>query len=59
MLKMALDAIDQRILSALQGNARLSNVELANQAGLSPSPCLRRVRALDEDYCKWNDLMAI
>jgi Lrp/AsnC family leucine-responsive transcriptional regulator len=49
MLKMALDAIDQRILSALQGNARLSNVELANQAGLSPSPCLRRVRALEDE----------
>ena len=49
MLQMALDAIDQRILTALQGNARLSNVELAGCAGLSPSPCLRRVRALEQE----------
>ena len=49
MLQTALDAIDQRILAALQGNARLSNVELAGQAGLSPSPCLRRVRALEQE----------
>lgn len=49
MPKIALDQIDQRILAALQANARLSNVELANQAGLSPSPCLRRVRGLEED----------
>jgi len=44
-----LDAIDQRILSALQGNARLSNVELAQHAGLSASPCLRRVRTLEDE----------
>ena len=44
-----LDAIDQRILAELQKNARLSNVELADRAGLSPSPCLRRVRTLEED----------
>jgi len=49
MPQTALDAIDQRILSALQGNARLSNVELAQYAGLSASPCLRRVRALEEE----------
>lgn len=49
MPQIALDQIDQRILAALQANARLSNVELANQAGLSPSPCLRRVRGLEED----------
>ena len=42
-----LDAIDRRILKALQANARLSNVELADHAGLSPSPCLRRVRRLE------------
>lgn len=48
MSKMALDAIDQRILAELQANARLSNVELAQKAGLSPSPCLRRVRAMEE-----------
>lgn len=44
-----LDGIDQRILSQLQGNARLSNVDLADAVGLSPSPCLRRVRALEEE----------
>jgi DNA-binding Lrp family transcriptional regulator len=49
MPQTALDEIDQRILAALQANARLSNVELASQAGLSPSPCLRRVRGLEDD----------
>ena len=43
-----LDAIDRRILVLLQDNARLANTELAEQVGLSPSPCLRRVRALEE-----------
>ena len=42
-----LDAIDRRILAALQANGRLSNVELADLVGLSPSPCLRRVRRLE------------
>ncbi|WNK00036.1 Lrp/AsnC family transcriptional regulator [Thalassospiraceae bacterium LMO-JJ14] len=49
MPQNALDEIDQKILAALQANARLSNVELANSAGLSPSPCLRRVRALEDE----------
>ncbi|MGH6968998.1 MAG: Lrp/AsnC family transcriptional regulator [Stellaceae bacterium] len=44
----ALDVIDRRILGRLQDNARLTNVELAEAVGLSPSPCLRRVRALEE-----------
>ena len=45
----ALDAIDQKILAALQANARLSNVELAHEAGLSPSPCFEdSIRALPE-----------
>jgi len=48
MSQIELDAIDQRILGRLQGNARLSNVDLADEVGLSPSPCLRRVRALEE-----------
>src|SRR5579884_1597299 len=43
-----MDATDQRILAALQENARLPNIELAEKAGLSPSPCLRRVRELEE-----------
>lgn len=44
-----LDAIDLRILSALQADGRLTNQELADQVGLSPSPCLRRVRRLERD----------
>jgi len=43
-----LDQIDRRILQALQRDGRLQNVELAEQVGLSPSPCLRRVRRLEE-----------
>ena len=43
-----LDAIDWRILALLQGDARMSNVELAKAVGLSPSPCLTRVRALED-----------
>ena len=43
-----LDAIDRRILHHLQENARISNVELAGAVGLSPSPCSRRVRELEE-----------
>lgn len=42
------DRIDKRILAALQDNADLTNQQLAEQVGLSPSPCLRRVRALEE-----------
>jgi Lrp/AsnC family leucine-responsive transcriptional regulator len=45
---MKLDAIDRRILSALQRDGRLQNVELARLVGLSPSPCLRRVRLLED-----------
>lgn len=45
---MAFDEIDQRILKELQENGRLTNVELADRVGLSPSPCLRRVRALEK-----------
>jgi Lrp/AsnC family transcriptional regulator, leucine-responsive regulatory protein len=43
-----LDAIDVAILEALQGNGRLSNLELAQQVHLSPSACLRRVKQLEE-----------
>jgi len=48
MPKRELDGYDRRILEALQQNGRLTNVELAEQIGLSPSPCLRRVRLLEE-----------
>jgi DNA-binding Lrp family transcriptional regulator len=43
-----LDEIDRRILTELQGNGRMTNVELASRAGISPPPCLRRVRRLEE-----------
>jgi Lrp/AsnC family leucine-responsive transcriptional regulator len=49
MPKCELDAIDRRIVTELQTNARLSNIELAEKVGLSPSPCLRRVRRLERD----------
>lgn len=45
---MQLDRIDKRILEELQNNARISNLELADKVGLSASPCLRRVRQLEE-----------
>ncbi|MES2603931.1 MAG: Lrp/AsnC family transcriptional regulator [Pseudomonadota bacterium] len=45
---MELDRIDRRILQELQHNARISNQELADKVGLSPSPCLRRVKQLEE-----------
>src|SRR5690349_10450139 len=49
MSSLELDAIDLRILSALQSDGRLTNQELADHVGLSPSPCLRRVRRLEKD----------
>ncbi len=49
MPETALDATDWRILDRLQDDARLTNVELAKAVHLSPSPCLARVRALEED----------
>ena len=45
---MELDRYDRAILAALQRDGRMSNQELADRIGLSPSPCLRRVRALEE-----------
>lgn len=42
------DRIDLRILALLQRDGRLSNADIAQQVALSPSPCLRRVRALEE-----------
>ncbi|HIG08239.1 MAG TPA: Lrp/AsnC family transcriptional regulator [Alphaproteobacteria bacterium] len=42
-----MDYIEYKILSTLQKNARLTNLELAKQVGLSASPCLRRVKALE------------
>ena len=45
---LAMDRTDYRILHHLQNNARISNTELADAIGLSPSPCLRRVKALEQ-----------
>ena len=44
----ALDEIDRRILRALQEDARMSNIALAQRVRLSPSPCLRRVRLMEK-----------
>lgn len=44
-----LDAFDHKILAALQEDGRLSNVDLAEKVGLSPSPCLRRVKRLEQE----------
>jgi Lrp/AsnC family leucine-responsive transcriptional regulator len=46
---LSLDRIDHKILDALQGDARITNVELAQKVGLSPSPCLQRVRQLEKN----------
>ena len=43
-----LDEIDLKILSEIQADGRINNVELAKRVGISPPPCLRRVRALEE-----------
>ena len=46
-IQSCMDAIDARIIRALQRDGRLTNLELAEEVGLSPSPCLRRVRNLE------------
>ena len=43
-----LDSIDRRILREVQENGRITNVELARRVGISPPPCLRRLRALEQ-----------
>jgi DNA-binding Lrp family transcriptional regulator len=47
-MRVRLDAIDWRILKELQADGRITNVALAQRVGISPPPCLRRVRALEE-----------
>jgi Lrp/AsnC family leucine-responsive transcriptional regulator len=49
MPKPDLDPIDRRIVAALQADGRLTNADLAQRVGLSPSPCLRRVNRLERD----------
>lgn len=46
---MKLDRTDKRILDEMQHNARISNLELADKIGLSPSPCSRRVKQLEDE----------
>jgi DNA-binding Lrp family transcriptional regulator len=48
MRRIKLDKIDRKILKDLQTNGRITNVELAKNAGISAPPCLRRVRSLEE-----------
>lgn len=48
-MPISLDATDLRILDQIQQDARISNSDLAKHVGLSPSPCLRRVRQLERD----------
>jgi DNA-binding Lrp family transcriptional regulator len=47
-MRAGLDATDWRILKELQANGRITNVELARKVGISPPPCLRRMRALEQ-----------
>ena len=47
--KIKLDKIDRKILNDLQANGRTTNVDLAKNAGISAPPCLRRVRALEDN----------
>jgi DNA-binding Lrp family transcriptional regulator len=49
MASMVFDQIDRKILAELQNDGRMTNVELAQRVGLTAPPCLRRVRALEDD----------
>ena len=46
-MSLSLDATDWRILKELTENGRITNVQLAQRVGITPPPCLRRVRALE------------
>ncbi len=48
MPTLKLDPIDRKILAELQGDGRMTNVELSRRVGISAPPCLRRVRTLEE-----------
>lgn len=48
MVTTRLDPIDRKILSELQADGRMTNVELARRVGISAPPCLRRVRSLED-----------
>jgi Lrp/AsnC family transcriptional regulator, leucine-responsive regulatory protein len=48
MAQISLDPIDHNILEVLRRNARIPNTELADEVGLTPAPCLRRVKRLED-----------
>ena len=48
MAKIVLDSIDHKILKVLQDEGRISNLDLAERIGLSPTPCSRRVKRLEQ-----------
>jgi len=48
MSKIELDKTDRKILAILQADGRLSNQDVAERVSLSPSPCLRRIKRLEE-----------
>ncbi|MBV1889191.1 MAG: Lrp/AsnC family transcriptional regulator, partial [Proteobacteria bacterium] len=49
MGRVKLDAVDRKILACLQSEGRITNVDLAQRVGITAPPCLRRVRALEEE----------
>lgn len=49
MARVKLDAVDRKILAILQSRGRITNVELAEMVGITAPPCLRRVRALEDE----------
>ena len=49
MTEIPLDKIDRKILAILQADGRLSNQEVAERVNLSPSPCLRRIKRLEDN----------
>ena len=53
MPRLTLDPIDLKILRILRDQGRITNVALAESVGISPPPCLRRVRALGEAGYIW------
>ena len=48
MAQLSIDDLDRQILALLQGDGRMTNVELASRIGLTAPPCLRRVRSLED-----------
>jgi Lrp/AsnC family leucine-responsive transcriptional regulator len=47
-MTLSIDKIDKHILTLMQSNGRISNLELADKVGLSPTPCSRRVKRLED-----------